>query len=48
MISTYSCAACGYRAEVHEGGGFYVKNALRECRRTQDLVGVTVSVSALR
>lgn len=46
MIRVYSCAACGYRAEVNEGGGFYAMNELRQCRATNDLVAVTVRVHA--
>jgi hypothetical protein len=43
-INAYTCAGCGYSAEVREGGGFFVTNELRVCRATNDLVGVTVSV----
>ena len=44
VIATYTCPACGYRAEVHEGGGFFAENELRVCRATGDLVAVTTAV----
>jgi predicted RNA-binding Zn-ribbon protein involved in translation (DUF1610 family) len=48
VINVYTCAACGYRAEVHDGSGFFASNEIRLCRATSDLVGVTVSVHSHR
>lgn len=40
VINEYACSNCGYHAEVHEGSGFVIRNELRRCRATNDLVGV--------
>jgi predicted RNA-binding Zn-ribbon protein involved in translation (DUF1610 family) len=42
IIKTYT-SACGYEAEIYEGAGFVVTNALRECGACKELVSVPVS-----